>query len=58
METVSERTTDTAGTTKALHRIAKKIGALDDERRQLNYRYAADQISGEERLARDRKAGP
>jgi hypothetical protein len=24
----------------------EKIGALDDERRHLNYRYAANQISG------------
>jgi site-specific DNA recombinase len=51
---MSERTTDSAGTTKALHRIAKKIGALDDVRRQLNYRYAADQMSGDEFIAASR----
>jgi hypothetical protein len=51
---MSERTTDSAGTTKALHRIAKKIGALDDERRQLNYRYAADHMSGDEFIAASR----
>jgi site-specific DNA recombinase len=51
---MSERTTDSAGTTKMLHRIAKKIGALDDERRQVNYRYAADQMSGEEFIAASR----
>jgi hypothetical protein len=51
---MSETTTDSAGTTKALHRIAKKMGALDDERRQLNYRYAADQIPGEEFIAASR----
>jgi hypothetical protein len=51
---MSERTTDSAGTTKMLHRIAKKIGALDDERRQVNYRYAADQISGDEFIAASR----
>jgi hypothetical protein len=51
---MSERTTDSASTTKVLHRIAKEIGALDDERRQLNYRYAADQISGHEFIAESR----
>jgi hypothetical protein len=51
---MSERTTDSASTTKALHRIAKKIGALDDDRRELNYRYAADQISGDEFIAASR----
>jgi hypothetical protein len=51
---MSERTTNSAGTTKALHRIAKKIGALDDERRQLNYRYAADHMSGDEFIAASR----
>jgi hypothetical protein len=48
---MSKRETDGSGTTKALHRLAKKIGALDDERRQLNYRYAADQIPGDEFIA-------
>jgi hypothetical protein len=51
---MSERTADSASTTKELHRVAKKIGALDDERRQLNYRYAADQISGDEFIAASR----
>jgi site-specific DNA recombinase len=45
---ISESTTESGGTTKALHRIARKIGDLDDERRQLNYRYAAGEISGDE----------
>jgi hypothetical protein len=45
---MSEPTTDSVGITKALHRIAKKIGTLDDERRQLNYHYAVNQISGGE----------
>jgi hypothetical protein len=51
---MSERTTDSASTTKALHRIARKIDALDDERRQLNYRYAADQMSGDEFITASR----
>jgi len=51
---MTERKTDSAGTTKALHRIAKKIGALDDERRQLNYQYAADQMSGNDFIAASR----
>jgi site-specific DNA recombinase len=51
---MSESKIDSTGTTKALHRIAKKLGALDDERRQLNYRYAANQISGEEFIAASR----
>jgi site-specific DNA recombinase len=45
---IAESTTGTGGTTKALHRIAKKIGDLDDQRRQLNYRYAASEIFGDE----------
>jgi site-specific DNA recombinase len=51
---IAESTTESGGTTKALRRIAKKIGALDDERRQLNYRYAADEISGDEFIAASR----
>jgi hypothetical protein len=34
--------------------MAEMIGALHDERRQLNYRYAADQISGEDFIAASR----
>jgi hypothetical protein len=45
---ISESMTGSGGTTKALHRIAKKIGDLDDQRRQLNYRNAAGEISGDE----------
>jgi site-specific DNA recombinase len=44
---IAESTTETGGATKALHRIAKKIGDLDDQRRQLNYRYAADELAGD-----------
>jgi hypothetical protein len=46
--------TDDQSTAKALRRIAFELGALEDERRQLNYDYAADQISGEAFIAGSR----
>jgi hypothetical protein len=51
---MAESKADSVATTKSLHRIARKIGALDDGRRELNYRYAADQISGDEFIAASR----
>jgi DNA invertase Pin-like site-specific DNA recombinase len=45
---------DDQATTKALRRIAFEIGAIDEERRQLNYRYAANETSGEAFIAASR----
>jgi hypothetical protein len=39
---------DDRSTARELARLARKIGALDQERRQLIARYAADQMTGEE----------
>jgi hypothetical protein len=51
---MSARMKGGAATSAALHRIARKIGALDDERRQLNYRYAANEISSDEFITASR----
>jgi hypothetical protein len=45
---------DDRSTARELARVARKIGALDQERRQLIDRYAADQMKGEEYIAANR----
>jgi hypothetical protein len=46
--------TDDRSTARELTRVAQKIGALDNERRELISRYAADQTTGEEYIAAKR----
>jgi hypothetical protein len=45
---------DDRSTAQALARVAQKISALDQERRQMIDRYAADQMRGEEYIAANR----
>jgi site-specific DNA recombinase len=45
---------DDQSTARELTSVAKKIGALDHERRELISRYAADQMTGEEYIAANR----
>ena len=45
---------DDQSTARELTRVAQKIGALDQERRGLMSRYAADQITGDEYIAANR----
>jgi site-specific DNA recombinase len=45
---------DDRSTARELTRVARKIGALDDERRELISRYATDQITGDEYIAANR----
>jgi site-specific DNA recombinase len=45
---------DDRSTAQELTRVARKIGALDDERRTLISRYAADQMTGDEYIAANR----
>jgi DNA invertase Pin-like site-specific DNA recombinase len=45
---------DDLSTARELARAAQKIGALDQERRELISRYAADQMTGEEYIAANR----
>jgi hypothetical protein len=45
---------DDRSTARELTRVAQKIGALDDERRDLISRYAADQMMGDEYIAANR----
>ena len=46
--------TDDRTTARELARVAKKMSALDEERRQMIDRYAADQMTGEEYIAANR----
>jgi hypothetical protein len=46
---------DDQSTARELAKVARKIGALDEERRQLIGRYAADQIAGDEYIAANRR---
>jgi Recombinase zinc beta ribbon domain len=45
---------DDRSTAQELAKVARKIGALDQERRQLTDRYAADQMTGEEYIFANR----
>jgi hypothetical protein len=45
---------DDRSTAQELARVASKISALDQERRQMIDRYAADQMTGEEYVAANR----
>ena len=45
---------DDRSTAEELARVARKISALDEERRQMIDRYAADQMTGEEYIAANR----
>jgi hypothetical protein len=45
---------DDRSTARELARVARKIGALDQERRHLIDRYAADQMTGEEYVSANR----
>jgi hypothetical protein len=49
-----ERTNKDAAASNALHRVAKQIAALDEERRELNYHYAANELSAAEFVAASR----
>ena len=45
---------DDRSTARKLARVAEKIGALDQERRQMIDRYAVDQMTGEEYISGNR----
>ena len=50
----SESTRDSATTSKSRCAHRQNTGSLDDEQRQLSYRYAADRMSGDQFIAASR----